>query len=54
MRSRNMSFLTFLVKSLHFNCGSPNQNWKMVLQEKLRGTKMMKTYIVTSFLTIFS
>jgi hypothetical protein len=38
-------------------CGlyqSPNQNRKMVLQEKLRGTKMSKTDSVTSFLTIFS
>ena len=31
----------------------PNQNKKMVLQEKLRGTKMMKTDSVASFLTIF-
>jgi hypothetical protein len=39
------------------SCGlyqSPNQNQKMVLQEKLRGTKMMKTDSVTSFLTRFS
>jgi hypothetical protein len=38
-------------------CGlyqSPNQNRKMVLQEKLRGTKMTKTDTVTSFLTRFS
>jgi hypothetical protein len=38
-------------------CGlyqSPNQNRKMVLQEKLRGTKMTKTDSVTSFLTRFS
>jgi hypothetical protein len=38
-------------------CGvyhSPNQNRKMVLQEKLRGTKIMKTDSVTSFLTRFS
>jgi hypothetical protein len=38
-------------------CGiyqSPNQNRKMVLQEKLRGTKMTKTDSVISFLTRFS
>lgn len=38
-------------------CGlyqSPNQNRKMVLQEKLRSTKMTKTDTVTSFLTSFS
>jgi hypothetical protein len=38
-------------------CGhyqSPNQNLKMVLQEKLRGTKMTKIDSITSFLTIFS
>jgi hypothetical protein len=38
-------------------CGlyqSPNQNRKMVLQEKLRGTKMTKTDSVTSYLTRFS
>jgi hypothetical protein len=33
---------------------SPNQNQKMVLQEKLRGTKMTKTDMVTSFLVRFS
>jgi hypothetical protein len=33
---------------------SPNQNQKMVLQEKLRGTKMTKTDTVTSFLVRFS
>jgi hypothetical protein len=32
---------------------SPNQNWKMVLQEKLRGTKMTKTDSVASFFTRF-
>jgi hypothetical protein len=32
----------------------PNQNRKMVLHEKLRGTKMTKTESVTSFLMIFS
>jgi hypothetical protein len=38
-------------------CGlyqSPNQNHKMVLQEKLRGTKLTKTDPVTSLLTRFS
>jgi hypothetical protein len=38
-------------------CGiyqSLNQNHKMVLQEKLRGTKMIKTDSVTSYLTRFS
>jgi hypothetical protein len=33
---------------------SPNQNQKMVLQGKLRGTKMTKTDSVASFLTRFS
>jgi hypothetical protein len=33
---------------------SPIQNCKMVLQEKLRGTKMWKTYIVTSYLSRFT
>jgi hypothetical protein len=32
----------------------PNQNRKMVIQEKLRGTKMTKTDSITSFLTRFS
>jgi hypothetical protein len=38
-------------------CGlyqSPNQNRKMMLQEKLRGTKMTETDTITSFLTRFS
>jgi hypothetical protein len=38
-------------------CGlsqSPNQNQKMVLQVKLRGTKMTKTDTITSFFMIFS
>jgi hypothetical protein len=33
---------------------SPNQNHKMVLQEKLRGTKMGKTDTVTSYLSRFT
>jgi hypothetical protein len=41
-------------QSLYSLYQSPNQNWRMVLQEKLRGTKMMKTDSVTSYLTRFS
>jgi hypothetical protein len=33
---------------------SPNQNQKIVLQEELRGTKMMKIDSITSYLTRFS
>jgi hypothetical protein len=33
---------------------SPNQNRNMVLQEKLRGTKMGKTDTVTSYLSRFT
>jgi len=33
---------------------SPNQNRKMVLQEKLKGTKMGKTNTVTSYLSRFN
>jgi hypothetical protein len=33
---------------------SPNQNRKMVLQEKLRGTKMGKTDTITSYLSRFT
>jgi hypothetical protein len=43
-----------MCKSLCILYQSPNQNQKMVLQEKLRGTKMTKTNTVASFLTRFS
>jgi hypothetical protein len=32
----------------------PNQNRNMVLQENLRGSKMMNTDLITSYLDIFS
>jgi hypothetical protein len=47
----------FAFQMWHSLCGlyqSPIQNRKMVLQEKLRGTKMTKIDSVTSFLTRFS
>jgi hypothetical protein len=40
-------------QSLYSLYQSPNQNRKMVLQEKLRGTKMTKTDSIASFLTWF-
>jgi hypothetical protein len=33
---------------------SPNQNWKMVLQEKLRGIQMLKSESITSYLGRFT
>jgi hypothetical protein len=33
---------------------SPNQNWKMVLQEKLRGIQMLNSESITSYLGRFS
>jgi hypothetical protein len=33
---------------------SPNQNWKMVMQEKLRGIQMLKSKSVTSYLGRFT
>jgi RNAse (barnase) inhibitor barstar len=53
----HVSSKDFAFQMWGFLCGlyqSPNQNRKMVLQEKLRATKMMKTDTVTSLLTRFS
>jgi hypothetical protein len=47
-------FVFQMWKSLCILYQSPNQNRKMVLQEKLRGTKMTNTNSVASFLMRFS